>query len=128
MNSHIVPVSSGLLALLGQKGIAGSDLFSREILVLRTIVAGTSYRNIHTVEKQLLADTLLQLQRETDNEHDELAIKVLLDKELLGYIPRSKNEVLARLMDAGKCFTAKITGFEWEGAWARIDIDVFLKD
>lgn len=128
MSSHIVPVSSGLLALLGQKGIAGSDLFSREILVLRTIVAGTSYRNIHTIEKQLLADTLLQLRRETDNEHDELAIKVLLDKELLGYIPRSKNEVLARLMDAGKCFTAKITSFEWEGAWARIDIDVFLKD
>lgn len=120
--------SSGLSTLLGKNGLAGVDLFKREILVLKCIVAGTSFRNIHKVEKQLLPKTKLTLQREPENKHDELAIKVLLDEYLIGYIPRESNEVVARLMDAGKKFHADVVELEWQGAWARLDIDVMLVD
>ena len=43
-------------------------------------------------------------------------------------IPRNKNEVIARLLDAGKKFFATIQAKEWEGNWLRIEIKVFLKD
>jgi hypothetical protein len=66
--------------------------------------------------------------REPDNQHDELAIKVLLNEYLLGYIPRDCNEVIARLMDAGKKFNALVVELEWQGAWARLDIDVLMID
>jgi hypothetical protein len=120
--------SSGLSNLLGANELIGTDLFKREILVLQCIVAGTSFRNIHKVEKKLIPDTKLTLQREPDNEHDELAIKILLDDYLIGYVPRDSNEVVARLMDAGKKFHGVIIALEWQGAWARLDVDVYMVD
>ncbi|HSW35021.1 MAG TPA: HIRAN domain-containing protein [Candidatus Limnocylindrales bacterium] len=46
----------------------------------------------------------------------------------LGYIPRAKNEVLARLMDAGKLVFGKIEGLEKFNKWLKISIRVYMKD
>jgi hypothetical protein len=46
----------------------------------------------------------------------------------VGYIPRDKNEVIARLMDAGKQFFAVVAAKEWEGNWLRLEVKVYLKD
>ncbi len=46
----------------------------------------------------------------------------------IGYIPKTKNEVLARLMDAGKQFYATIHAKEMEGNWLKLEIKVMLKD
>jgi hypothetical protein len=119
---------SGLSTLLGKNGLARVDIFKREILVLQCVVAGTSFRNIHKVENELLPGTKLILQSEAENKHDELAVKILLNDYLLGYIPCDSNEVIARLMDAGKNFHAVVTELEWEGAWAKLDIHVYLND
>ena len=55
-----------------------------------------------------LADALL-LRREPDNVHDELAIVILtVTAQKLGYLPKFRNSVLARLMDAGKSMVAEV--------------------
>ena len=128
---NLTPASirpSGLFGLLAKNGLTTADFFKREILVLQCVIAGTSFRNIHSVESNLLPKTKMILQREPENTHDELAIKILLHDFLLGYIPRESNEVIARLMDAGKNFHAVIADLQWQGTWARIDVDVILVD
>ena len=120
--------SSGLSNLLGKNGLAIADLFQRKIKVLRCVVAGTSFRNLHALENQLLPATKLSLLREPNNKHDEQAIKVLLDNYLLGYIPRSNNEVIASLMDAGKNFHAAVLKLQWQGSWAQLEVEVFMVD
>lgn len=103
--------------------------FEEDILALSSIVAGTSYQNLAQIEEKIiLNETKLELKREPDNEYDKFAILVLFEKHKLGYIPKAKNQTIARLMDAGKEFYAKATQKEWEGKWLRIDIEVFLID
>ena len=103
--------------------------FEEDILALESIVAGTSYLNLHEIEKQIeLKISELTLQREPDNEYDPFAVKVLFKDQKLGYIPKSKNQTIARLMDAGKRFYAKVSAKEWEGQWLRLDLEVYLKD
>lgn len=103
--------------------------FEEDILALSSIVAGTSYQNLAQIEEKIiLNETKLKLKREPDNEYDKFAILVLMEEHKLGYIPKAKNQTIARLMDAGKEFYAKATQKEWEGKWLRIDIEVFLID
>jgi hypothetical protein len=123
----LIKVNSGLLAALNS-GAISINVMPKEILVLESIVAGTSFRKLGKVEKQLQSRVKLALKREADNEYDEFAIALYFDKEKIGYIPKAKNEVIARLMDAGKQFYAVLEAKEWEGNWLRLDIKVYLKD
>ena len=47
---------------------------------------------------------------------------------LLGYVPRAKNEALARLMDAGKWLTARLASKRWQGDWLLAEMQVYLRD
>lgn len=123
----LIKVNSGLLAALNS-GAISIDVMPKEILVLESIVAGTSFRKLGRVEKQLQSQVKLTLKREADNEYDEFAIALYFEKEKIGFIPKTKNEVIARLMDAGKQFYALLEAKEWEGNWLRLDIKVYLKD
>ena len=58
---------------------------------------------------------LLRFQRQPQNPHDALAIEVYVagpEPFKLGYVPRKHNPVLARLMDAGKELTARLSEVE----------------
>lgn len=123
----LIKVNSGLLAALSS-GAISINVMPKEILVLESIVAGTSFRKLGKVEKQLQSQVKLTLKREADNEYDEFAIALYFEKEKIGFIPKTKNEVIARLMDAGKQFYALLEAKEWEGNWLRLDIKVYLKD
>jgi hypothetical protein len=126
-NSSPIKLSSGLIAALsgGQLNI---DVFKKEILVLECVIAGTSFRKLDVIEAELQTKVELQMKREGKNEFDEYAIALHLKETKIGYIPRGKNEVIARLMDAGKAFYATIQAKEWEGNWLRLDIKVYIKD
>lgn len=126
-NRSLIKVNSSLLAALSKGGLS-IDVFAKDILVLECIVAGTSFRKLDDVEKDLGAEVKLVPKREPDNKHDKFAIALYFNKTKVGYIPRDKNEVIARLMDAGKKFFVTIQAREWEGNWLRIEIKVFLKD
>lgn len=125
-NQSLIKVNTALMAALS-KGSLSLDVFSRDILALECLVAGTSFRKLQDVEASLNKEVKLEMKREPTNEHDNWAIALHFEKHKIGYIPRDKNEVIARLMDAGKAFFATIMAKEWEGNWLKIEIKVYFK-
>jgi len=131
MDESLVPIDPQLLALIHGSFDAKGGLmpFAREIMLVEAHVAGTSYRELRETEPTLHPGALLVLRREPDNPHDPLAILVVSEAgACLGYVPRAKNEALARLMDAGKLLFARLETKAWHGDWLRLEIRIFLRD
>jgi len=126
-NTSLIKVNPGLLIALSS-GQLNIDVFQKEIMLLECMVAGTSFRKLDKVEAELINTVQLEMKREGENEHDTFAIALYYKEVKVGYIPRDKNEVIARLMDAGKAFYATIQAKEWEGNWLRLDVKVYMKD
>ena len=100
----------------------------REIHLFDTYVAGTTHLKDPTVLTQIKENDRLTLQRE-ENKFDSKAILVLTqDGRKLGYIPEKDNQILARLMDAGKFLTAKIKNIQKKGSFTQIAIGIYLTD
>lgn len=95
---------------------------------MECIVARTSFRRLTEIESKLNNEVKLELKREPKNKYDAFAIPLYFQDKKVGYIPKDKNETIARLLDAGKNFYASINAKEWEGNWLRIEIKIFLKD
>ena len=103
--------------------------FAREIMLLECQIAGATHRDIKHVEPSLVPGCLLSLKREPTNEHDHLTVMIFNEAGApLGYVPRAKNEVIARLMDAGKLLFARLGSKEWQGDWLRAEVQIFLRD
>jgi hypothetical protein len=73
-------------------GVAGAGQHHAEALVAAVIVPGDS----------------LELERDTANEHDANAIKVLAAGQQLGWVPRELAEELAPELDQGKPWSAVV--------------------
>ena len=102
---------------------------SHEILLFGSYIAGTSYIDDQSIFDELKDGDKLFLKREPDNRFDENAILVLDEKNRkLGYIPEKDNLVFARLMDAGKYLTARMTDLDKDAPFVRINIDIYLVD
>lgn len=128
MSEGLIKLTPGLLTLIAKKSNVPLP-FRRDILILEIHVAGTSYReNIDQIEPSLEIGQLFQMARESDNPHDVFAIAVYNNDFKLGYVPRDQNEIIARLMDAGKLFYCKLTDKEWKNDWLRLVTEIYLKD
>lgn len=92
-------------------------------------IVRTSYRDLKSVEPTLPPGAFLVLRREPTNRHDALAIMIFDEAgHHLGYVPRAKNEALARLMDAGKLLFAKLESKAWVGEWLKVEARIYLRD
>lgn len=128
----LTPFEQHQLALLHAHLQAGGVLaapFAKEIFLIDTHVAGTSHIPVKEIEPTLANGDSLVLRREPDNLHDEFAILILTESGAkLGYVPRDRNEILARLMDAGKLLFSRIESKQWHGDWLNVSARVFLRD
>ena len=103
--------------------------FVQEVDLLNCNIAGTTFLNLKDIEPKLKKYQLLVLKREPKNEYDDKAILILTeDGQKLGYVPQEKNEILSRLMDAGKLLFGRLDEKNWVGRWLRLDIQVYLRD
>lgn len=127
--NELVKYTGGLIQLIYQEG-GSLSLPDEEILSLECVVAGTTFlENLNEIERLIEKGQRLDLKREQDNKHDSFAIAIYNSQgDKLGYIPRNKNEILARLMDAGKWFSAKVQDKVWEGNWLKIELEIYLKE
>lgn len=123
----LIKVTPGLMAGLS-RGQFDLDVFKKDILVLECTVAGTSFRELDDIEAELNVQEQLIVKREADNEADKFAIALYFKEVKAGYIPKSKNEVIANLLDAGKSFYGVIGEKEWQGNWLRLEVKIYLKD
>jgi hypothetical protein len=120
------------LALLHAYSSAGGGIstpFGKDIFLMETHVAGTVHGAAKRIEASLMPGVPLVLRRDPNNPYDEHAILVLTESgEKLGYLPRDRNEVPARLMDAGKSLFSRLESKEWHGDWLQMSVRIFLKD
>jgi len=63
-----------------------------------------------------------------DANSGELLLDLTEDGQKLGYVPQERNEILSRLMDAGKLLFGRLDEKNWVGRWLRLDIQVYLRD
>lgn len=71
-------------------------------------IAGFQYYKGEEIEKNLKENDILILKREPQNPHDYFAVEVFRDNAKLGYLPRSDNKLIARMMDQGLPLKAQI--------------------
>ena len=103
--------------------------FVQEVELLNCNIAGTTFLNLKDIEPNLKKNQLLVLKREPKNEYDDKAILILTeDGQKLGYVPQERNEILSRLMDAGKLLFGRLDEKNWVDRWLRLDIQVYLRD
>ena len=129
METGIVKLTPELLALF-----AGSDStnalapFTREVFLLDITVAGTGFCDkINEVFPQLQIDTVLKMQRDPKNQYDENAIGIYFNDIRIGWVPRTMNTVISRLMDAGKAFFCRVINLGSDkGSWKQIDCKIFM--
>ncbi len=131
MEQSLAKIDPALLALI--HGAFGKDgrlqPFAREIMLVECHIAGTSYHAVKEAEPTLTPGAFLVLRREPANPHDPLAIKIFDETgHQLGYVPRAKNEALARLMDAGKLLFGKLEAKQWVGDWLKVEMRIYLRD
>lgn len=127
---------AGIMSALQLNGIEAPAVFTRDILLMHTMINGSMHvKNIHRLARQLKAGDRVRLVLEPDNPADPRAILVRDKKNRkLGYIPRKKNEVLFHLMDAGKHLYGTVTDGDIgeiadpDSTWIEIYIDVFMID
>lgn len=105
-----------------------------DIFLLETHVAGLPYHQASEALERLQAGDPLVLRREPTNSHDDLAIEILaVGGQKLGYVPRFRNPVLARLMDAGKDLFAIVAIIDANSRYAldglpEIRLKISLRD
>lgn len=127
-NTSLTVANKELLKKL-QSGSLSITAFSEDILVLECFCAGTSFRELEDTEPEMQPEnSVLLLKREASNEFDPNAVQVYFQDVHIGYLPKAKNEVIARLMDAGKQFYAKISSKKWEGNYLKLFLKVYMKD
>ena len=106
--------------------------FVQELFLLECEITGTGFvKDIEGKAKALTEGTVVSLVREADNKYDKLAIRIdNAAGEKLGYVPRKKNEVLARLLDGGKMLYGKVKEVEFSdySNWITITVKIYLKD
>ncbi|MDT3740613.1 MAG: HIRAN domain-containing protein [Candidatus Kapabacteria bacterium] len=129
--SNLILIDQAYLSLVnGSFGSNGMPMpYMQEIFLIECHIAGTSYLDLEEIEPNLNIDQLLITRREPENKYDTFAIMLLSQKgEKLGYIPRDRNEILARLMDAGKIIIGKIVDKKWYESWLKLSIRVYMRD
>ena len=111
-----------------------SKPFTRQIFLMEVYVAGCGHvRYIKKYLSEIQEGDRVTLLREPKNAYDELAILVKNEKKhKLGYVPRVKNDAVARLMDAGKLLYGVVTRLrgpdDGEFPWRAIEIAIYMED
>ena len=129
MSNELSVLESGLIKKVEGGGLG--DVLKpliNEIHLFDSYVAGTSHLADKTVLDEVKVDDKLTLLRE-DNKFDSNAIIIYAPSgKKVGYVPEKDNIVFARLMDAGKSLSAKITKIEKKGSFTKIAVSIFLVD
>ena len=102
---------------------------ARDVFLDGCELAGSQYLDLedHVVPK-LHENDPLALRREPNNEFDEHAISVYTTGGLkLGYLPKSNNLILSRLMDEGNLLFGKTKTFHWDGKRLYLVVKVYMR-
>ena len=132
MNEIVRIDETNIISILNT-GKAAFDIgkpFSKQIFLISARIAGSYYvDNIQDLLEEMKEGSKLHFFREPENEYDDLAIVVKNhNKEKLGYVPREKNPILARLMDAGKLIYGTVKKIENDENYVNVEMEIYMED
>ena len=129
--SSIIKIDPSIISII-RKSLDGTGVpmpFVEEIFLLETHIAGTTFLDLKKVEQTLKEQEILIFKREPKNKADKLAIIIARESgQKLGYVPRDHNEIMARLMDAGKLLFGKLENKEWMNSWLKLKIRIYMRE
>lgn len=131
METGIVKLSPELLAMFaGQADANALAPFTREVFLLDIEVAGTGYcEQMNDIYPKLQNSTMLQMRRDPQNKYDKQAIGIYYEQTRIGWVPRTMNTIISRLMDAGKAFFCRITELSEqapENPWKHVNCKIYM--
>ncbi len=110
-----------LVASSGASAAAGVQLWLQS-----SRLAGFRYYEGRALWPQLHEGDVLSLVRDRDNPWDRRAVRVEWQGHMLGYVPRSDNAVVARLLDHGTHLRARIVRLtRSRNPWQRVLFDIY---
>jgi len=123
---------SNIVSILNswENGLDVGKPFFRQIYLISASIAGLFYvEDIHDLLDKIKLESKLRFVREPDNKHDKLAILVRDQNDnKLGYVPREKNPILARLMDAGKHIYGTVKELNNDDRYMNVEMEIFMDD
>lgn len=126
-NNQLININPGLAKLLAGQNF-NLNVLLKDISVLNTEVAGTYYHNPEKFAHDIAPEAIITLKREPQNKFDQLVIALYFGDLKIGYLPKAKNEVIAKLMDAGKQFSAKVKEKNlYSDDNLQLEVEVFMK-
>ncbi len=92
----------------------------------RLPLAGFRYHQGERVWPLLKPGQPLRLVREPDNPYDPLAVRIEWRGRKLGYLPRTGNAPIARLLDQGQPLEVRIKALrDSPSAWERVELELW---
>lgn len=88
-------------------------------------VAGFQYHEGQKVLRRLRTGEPLTLKAEPENPHDEFAVRIERRGAMLGYVPRSDNRHISRLLRQGAKLTCRIVEADCQARpWNQVRVEV----
>ena len=133
MGNEIIRIDDSNIVSILNSWKTGLDIgkpFSKQIYLISASIAGLYYvDNIDDILGKIKLESRLLFVREPDNQYDELAILVKdQNGNKLGYVPRKKNPILARLMDAGKHIYGTVKKIKNDDGFMDVEMEIFMDD
>jgi hypothetical protein len=100
---------------------------SAPLLLNRFSVAGFQYYGGSALVRRLKPGAQLDLLREPTNPYDPFAVEIYRGKVKLGYVPRSDNKHISRLLEQGAKLECRVIEADPEaGEWNRVRVEVWM--
>ena len=126
--------AAGMLAMLHGAAPADMDVpkpFGEPILLVEQTRVSTRGESVYGFDGAVVPEEgeTLRFVRDPSNLHDRWSIRVEDgDGHKVGYVGADVNQILARLMDAGKHVYGKVVDAVSSGNWHRVEMAVYLDD
>lgn len=91
----------------------------------RMIIAGSSYCD-KDILSRLSIGSYLELALEADNPHDKNAVKLLLDGEKVGYVPKNESSAFSTCLKFGRKIYAVITDITYDEFPAKYEFEAWF--
>lgn len=117
----------GLPLIFAFKQKAQAKTVTRAVMLNRCSIAGFQYYDGKACIQNLKQNDPLSLLAEPANNYDKYAVEVYYQTNKLGYIPKTDNKHISRILQAGGELTVKVEAIDADKvAWNAVRVSVYM--